>query len=362
MPDLSTERLEAYLARRFGAQAKIVSLTILHEEKAAGAGKSYGYGVPAKIVFEAAGTTRTAVLETCSSGPFGHEHMADRARLLLWDFDAYGRLPRHPQALDVGAFRRDGSLLSLADAEEFFLLVDFVEGTSYIRDIARLQSGGDITDLDIARCDALCDHLVAIHAVKRDEPSLYARKIRETVGDGECLFGIADSYPERCGTIDRARLCTIEQKAVAWRWKLKGREGRLSQVHGDFHPFNILFREGCDFTALDRSRGEWGEPADDVCSITGNYLFGALQATGSLDGPLAVLFHRFWSRYLDKSSDPGILSACGPFFAFRCVVMASPVWYPSLPDEVRDALFRFAENVLDADAFDPGNAKGFLAR
>ena len=35
-------------------------------------------------------------------------------------------------------------------------------------------------------------------------------------------------------------------------------------MHGDFHPWNLLFREGVEFSVLDRSRGEWGEPADDV--------------------------------------------------------------------------------------------------
>jgi len=30
------------------------------------------------------------------------------------------------------------------------------------------------------------------HKVKNDCPPLYLRKIRETVGDGECIFGILD--------------------------------------------------------------------------------------------------------------------------------------------------------------------------
>ena len=33
--------------------------------------------------------------------------------------------------------------------------------------------------------------------------------------------------------------------------------------------------------------------------------------------------------------------------------MASPVWYPALPDSVRSTLLRFVVAVLHADAFDP---------
>jgi hypothetical protein len=35
------------------------------------------------------------------------------------------------------------------------------------------------------------------------------------------------------------------------------------------------------------------------------------------------------------------------------LVIASPVWYPKLPMEVRRRLFQFMEHVLDAPRFDP---------
>jgi hypothetical protein len=353
MPDLHRETLEPYLSAFLGRPARILGLTPLGERVSSVAVKGYGYGIPVLVDYEADGARRKAVLETLSPGPFGHEHMEDRAQMLLWDRRAFNLLPRHTRAMDVGVFRKDGSLLSLGNAEEFFLFTEYVEGRGYIHDLARIQTGGALEDLDLARADALCDYLVEIHGVRGPDPGLYVRRIRELLGHGECIMGLTDSYPPRRGFITPALLETIERRCLAWRWRLKKRTHRLRQVHGDFHPYNILFREGTDFSVLDRSRGEWGEPADDLTSITGNLLFCSLQREGKLAGPFETLFRRFWERYVGRSGDREILETAAPFFAFRGLVMASPVWYPTIEEETRRKLFSFIRAVLDEDAFDP---------
>lgn len=68
--------------------------------------------------------------------------------------------------------------------------------------------------------------------------------------------GMCDTYPLPHGFITVTLLEEIERRCLSWRWRLKGRTDRLRQVHGDYHPFNILFREGTDFPVLDRSRGD----------------------------------------------------------------------------------------------------------
>ena len=90
--------------------------------------KGYGYGVPLRLDYELAGEARRAVLETVRPGPFGHEHMADRAQLLLWAHGAFNRLPRHVPSLDVGTVRANSALESLGSAEELFMLTQFVDG------------------------------------------------------------------------------------------------------------------------------------------------------------------------------------------------------------------------------------------
>jgi hypothetical protein len=199
---------------------------------------------------------------------------------------------------------------------------------------------------------------VEIHKVAGPDPGLYARRIRELVGHGECIFGVADSYPGD-GPVHASVLESIEKSCVEWRWKLKPRSHRLRQVHGDFHPWNIMFRQGSDFSVLDRSRGEWGEPADDVACLTLNYLFFSLQRSGKLEGDFERLWRRFWDRYLERSGDREILEVAAPFLAFRGLVMANPVWYPVLDATVRRKLLTFIQSVLAAERFDPASANAY---
>jgi hypothetical protein len=361
VPEPTPETIRSYLSEKLCTDVRVISISRLGKGAREGAAKGYGYGVPLLVHYESGGVARRVVLETTSPGPFGHEHMADRAQMLLWDHGAYNRLPRHVRSIDVGAFRTGGPPVSLGDVEELFLLVEHVEGREYIADLARLQAGEPLRELDLSRSAALCRYLVEIHSTRGTEAGLYARRIRELVGHGECIFGLCDSYPDKHGFITRDLLEQVELDCVRWRWKLRGRSHRLRQVHGDFHPYNILFREGTDFSVLDRSRGEWGDPADDVTSITGNYLFSSLQRHGALRGSFETLFRGFWDRYAEWSGDGEIFEVAAPFFAFRCLVMASPVWYPSLDESVRRKLFGFMRTLLSEERFDPSRVDAYCA-
>ena len=132
MPILKRESLEQYLKIRFGSGTTLLSYGPVGKESSRGSYKHYGYGSPVKVTFRNGRTVQSAVVETMSPGPFGHEHMADRAQAMLWDYDSYGRLPRHVPALDVGAFTRSGRLFSVASAAEFFVLNRWSEGVAYV--------------------------------------------------------------------------------------------------------------------------------------------------------------------------------------------------------------------------------------
>ncbi len=361
MVQLDERNVRTYLEARFGGSVRILGISVLGQEPGAHDLKGYGYGVPVKVDYELSGQRRAAVMETVTPGPFGHEHMADRAQILLWSHAAFNRLPRHVHSLDVGAFSKDGTLLSLGTVEEFFILNEFVPGDGYYQDLERLRDGADLQERDLARADALCDYLVGIHQVRGPDPTLYVRRLRELVGHHECIMGILDSYPPKLDGLTAETLKAIEHACIDWRWRLKDYAHRLRQVHGDFHPWNILFQHDASFVVLDRSRGEWGDPADDIAALTINYLFFSLQRSQRLDGNLEALFSRFWQRYLDATRDDELHAVVGPCFAFRGLVVANPLWYPTLAQGVRTKLLNFVRAVLDSQRFEPSRVNEYCS-
>lgn len=356
---MDARQAQHYLREVLKEPITVQQLELLGEPRGGTDTKGFGYGTPVRVAYRTgSGESRNAVIHTIGPAPFGHEHMSDRAQILLWQHKAFNCLPRHIRALDVGGFDPAGDLIPLGNIEEFCLLTEYATGQGYADDLERIMRDGKAVPLDLARADALCDYLAGIHQRSVDQPGLYVRRNRELVGHGECIMGLTDSYPAH-PVITRQILEEIEHRAVSWRWRLKPRVHRLRQVHGDFHPWNILFQEGIDFQLLDRSRGEYGDPADDVTCLTANYIFFSLQRSGRLEGSFEELFLRFWGRYLEKTGDREMLEVAAPYFAFRGLVMASPLWYPDLSENVRQSLISFIMAVLDRPVFDPREVNAY---
>jgi hypothetical protein len=350
---LSKDMLCEYLSSLYKTDAKVLDIRRLTGENISDDLKGFGYGIPYLVEFTVNGDDKQVVLETMRPEGFGHDHFSDRAGILFWQHSAFNKLPKHVHTVDVGAFTVGGECLkSLGDCAELFIVTELVDGRLYHLDLDHIKETGKMDRSDEERCLALSDYLVEIHRVKREAPWLYARRLRELVGHSECIMGLLDSYPLELGFVDETQLIELERNSVVWRWRLKHKAKRLSQVHGDFHPWNILFRDGVDFTVLDRSRGEWGEPADDVTAMTINYIFYSLQKYGKLTGVFDKLFSLFWENYLQKTLDSGILEVVQPFYAWRGLVVASPIWYPHLKEDVRLKLLNFVNNVLHCEKLD----------
>jgi hypothetical protein len=344
--------LSAYLASLFAGPVEVLGLRPLGGPDAEGRDpKGFGYGVPFEVECVVNGAVRNLVVaRTRAAQGFGHDYPEDRAWQALYGHRAYNSFPAHVRSLDVGFMRESGALVSAGDATEFFQLVEKADGALYWLDLERLLTEA-LRPLDLARARALGAFLARTHATRRDEPTLYERRIRELVGHGECLMGILDSYPHPYALLPPQVCEKLERDAVSWRWRLRGRAHRLARVHGDFHPWNLLFRDGADFAVLDRSRGEWGEPADDVSALGVNYLFFGLRkaaraGTRGVAEPFVALFDAFLQSYAGESSDHELFEVVPPFLAFRALVIGHPRWYPSLARGTREALFGFARALM----------------
>lgn len=360
-PAISEEAIKQYLTEWHQRPISIVQLQQLGgEAQGAAALKGFGYGRPVCISYRCGGEPRQLVLRRVRPNGFGRERPSDRVAEVWRDFHTFNDLPGHVQVADMVALDDNGRLSSLNHATELLLLTQYAPGQPYAEDLYRLLQGDPLRDSDIARAQALARYLADIHRTKHldnvERPLLWRRRLRDLVGHGEGIMGLCDSYPIPFPSasqpiITQERLLAIETAANGWRWRLKPLSHRLCQVHGDFHPFNVLFGDDTNFTVIDRSRGEWGMAEDDVSCMVINYLFFGLQQNGRFSHPFTDLYHTFWATYLNNHDDPDLFDTIAPWFAWRALVLASPKWYPTISHTTRRQLLAFAQNVLAAPAF-----------
>jgi hypothetical protein len=373
---INEDALRAYLGKRFRGVTRV-------DIRKLGSGvQGSGFLVELKT---GRGTSSYVVKSLIPEG-FGHDYPSDRAAVFLLDLDEFNSLPRHVKAIDVLAELENGSVKSIGGGKEYYLLMERGEGRDYFQDLNDFSGKDRLDDSDIRKIRALSSYLANIHSVKKDSRSLYLRKLRDTVGHGECLMGVLDMYPE--GILADREMTDIIKKSVSLQYKLRPRYGRLSQIHGDFHPGNIWFAskdtgtsgnaesEGtaevhhrppvqpyssaADFILLDRSRGPWGEPADDVTALTINYIFFSIKNHETVKGPYFEGLNLFYNDYVELSGDSEIYYVVQLFYAFRGVVVANPVFYPELTSGQRDRIFRFINNVLDSERFEPWKVNNYL--
>ncbi|TXT59783.1 MAG: hypothetical protein BAJALOKI2v1_170037 [Promethearchaeota archaeon] len=355
--------IKQYLETQFDSKTKIIHIgPLLEQDEKEDELKEFGYGKNILIKVRMNDKVRSYIMATLKENMFGHQHYYDRAKSLLFAYSSYNELPKHVKALDLGFYSKKDNIKSIGDVKEFFLLREKVAGTEYAEDLEKIMDLDRLQELDLKRSKALAHYLAKIHSNKKfdDKKHLYERKIRELVGSAECIMGLTDSYPIDLSYAPQESLERIEKKCIQWRYKLKSKKERLSQVHGDIHPWNILFDEGTDFNLLDRSRGKWGEPADDVVALSINYLFFSLLKEERINGAFFELFKIFWEEYLKESEDNEILEIAPPFFVYRSLVLASPIWYPDLDLNIRKKLFIFIENILSVDKFELKNTPEYF--
>jgi aminoglycoside phosphotransferase (APT) family kinase protein len=358
---LKIDEIQVYLESKFRAPVEMAEIRQLTgTATGSDALKQFGYGRPLMVSCRTGGVQRKLVFHHIRANAFGREREDDRVAAVWLDFRTFDRLPRHVSVADMIIRTAEGKIRSIGDAREMLLVTDFCEGLPYAQDLLRLRKTRVIERLDLRRAERLGSYLATIHRVTHEDPVLWRRRLRDLVGHGEGIMGLADSYPPDSAVADAEFLRSIEEMANGWRWRLKPLSRRLSQVHGDFHPYNIVFEEADRFWVLDRSRGEWGEPADDVSCLSINYLFFSLQVFGRLEGPFAALHEAFWKAYLAGRADPEMREVIQPWFAWRALVLASPVWYPRIDPGVRSKLLTFARTVMSVSAYDYSDVNRYL--
>lgn len=348
---INKKSITQYIKNLFGVNARQVNIRKLGEGV-------QGAGFLVKI--ERPEGIKQYVIKGLFHEGLEHDYPSDRAGVFLLDLDEFKNLPKHVKAVDVLAELKDGSIKSIGGGREYYLLMERAEGKHYFNDLSEMAKKKRLDPIDIQKIEAMASYLAEIHAVRKESKQLYWRKVRDTIGHGECLMGVFDTYPE--GTISYKEMAEIEKMCVDWRMRLKPKHGRLCQIHGDFHPGNIWFKEGGDFILLDRSRGPWGDAADDVTALTINYIFFSTNIYGDFRGIYLEALKLFYKEYIRKTGDKELLKIVAPFYAFRGAVVANPVFYPEVTPAKRRKIFNFMHNVLRAKSFNPDKVNEYIKR
>jgi len=358
MIEMKLENVERYLRETLEGGIKLTGVGEIGSLDEQGM-KDFGYGKPLLVSYEQDGEPKQAVVSAMRGDKYGHQFYWDRAAILMFQHATGARMERHVKPLGLGYVNEAGRLVPVNDAKEYFIVNEKLEGRDYFVDLERIRKGGFTPgDEELAR--EFGRWLARVHSTRLDDADLYLRRIRDLIGSSECIMGLVDAYPHPYEHFMPERFRTLEKKLIDWRWKLRDYTDRLCAVHGDFHPWNVLVREGTDFSVLDRSRGEWGEPADDVATMTLNYVLFGIYDQPALGGDFERLYFGLWEEYLNATNDKRMLEVIAPFYVFRGLVIASPEWYPSHPLPVRQGLLNFLENVLDDDVFDYENINKYM--
>lgn len=370
---LSRQAVEDLLCQRFGTGVELIATGPMGGDGELTQGmKGLGYGTPVLVRYRVDGREAEAVLSTMRGDHFGHQFWWDRAHVLAAQYTDAFHMDRHAPPLALAWSGGDGGLHLLQDVQEFALMTERVPGSDYYHDLYRIADG-DLREADREQVREFARWLAQLHATKhpdkQDEAPLYRRRMRELIGASECIFGIIDeAWDHPCAFFTPADFAALEKRLVDWRWKLSGYTHRLCDVHGDFHPWNVLVDadDPQAFRVLDRSRGRWGDGASDVAGMAINFLLFGLRTAADegrepvLDGPFSTLWDDFFAAYLQATGDDELAEVLNPFFVFRALVVASPRWYPDHPDAVRRALLAFVRNVAEAERFDHTAVDGYL--
>lgn len=355
--EIKEESIKKYLEQKYKKKISDVSI-----EKLGSGVLGTGY----RVTFYNSGHKKTLVLKSLMKEHLNLDHHSDRAASLLDAHDNYNTMELHVKSHDVVAEKNDGSLLSLDKVQEFYILMDEAYGTDLFKDFDEIRKTRVVTPEVTQKVIVLSDFLATLHKNKRYSVSLYRRKLRDTLGSGGSLLGILDMHPDDAFHIFEKEWMAIIKKSMHFWHRARGMHHRLCEIHADFHPGNLWFDHG-KLTVLDRARGRFGEPADDISAFTINPIMYALTTEKNFSGPFKDIFDTFWNNYFQKTQDKEMRKIIAPYYAFRIAVVTNPLFYnddffggKEQAYLARKKLIYFALRTLDEKEFNPSKINFYI--
>jgi aminoglycoside phosphotransferase family enzyme len=355
--DLDNKTIEKYLKEKY--EGRISSIEI----KKLGSGV---LGTGYSLKFKVDDRSKTLVLKSLFKENLGMDHYSDRASSLLDAHDNYNKMENHVKSEDVIAQNDDNSLTSIGKAKEFYILMEEARGEDLFKDFDKIKESGKLSEEVRKKILVISDFLVKLHKNKHESVPLYRRKIRDTIGSGGSLIGLLDMHPDPAFKQFESKWMEIVMHSIKFWRKSRNMDNRLCEIHADYHPGNLWFENG-NFTILDRSRGRYGEPADDIVAFAINPIMYSLMTTGEFEGPFREMFDIFWNNYFKQTKDREMRKIMAPYIAFRVSVVTNPIFYndemlggKDKATKIRSKMINLALNILKDNEFSPEKINFYL--
>ena len=355
--DLDNKSIEKYLQTKY--EGKISNINI----KKLGSGV---LGTGYSLKFKINNKDKILVLKSLFTGNLGMDHYSDRGASLLDAHDNYNKMENHVKSEDVIAQNDDNSLTSMGNAKEFYILMEEAKGIDLFKDFDKIKETKQLTEEIKDKIIKISNFLVELHKNKHNSISLYRRKIRDTIGSGGSLIGILDMHPDLAFNQFEKKWMKIVKNSIMYWHLSRNMHHRLCEIHADYHPGNLWF-ENNNLTILDRARGRFGEPADDITAFIINPIMYSLITNGRFEGPFKEMFDIFWNNYFKQTKDKEMRKIIAPYLAFRVAVVTNPIFYndESLGGKerakfIRSKLINLSLNILNDNEFDPKKINTYL--
>ncbi|GAA1649528.1 phosphotransferase family protein [Actinoplanes couchii] len=296
-------------------------------------------------------TRRVIVRGGGRQGPF--QQPEDAARQLLW-YSRVSGLPRHPRVLATAVIDDAGHWRRLSGTARIAVIEEFVDGVPYANDLTDIRGGRSVTEHDHRRAADLARYLAEIHRDRHVDRVAHLRGLRELVGGAEGIMSVIGLYPPEFRQRHRTLLDRLQSVIFERVIELQSVVRPVAQVHGDFHPGNILFTAADELHVIDRGRTERDEPMVDIGALLVNYLALGVPGTG--------LGQTFLNEYLAGTGDQDASTVLPVHTAMRVAAVASPAFYPDLDEDHRVAILAGGITIAQRRTLTPDDLDGCAER
>jgi len=355
--EIKKEQIKKYLENKYSGKISDIQIEKL------GSGV---LGTGFSLKFKINNKDNTLILKSLFTQNLGMDYYSDRAASLIDAHANYNSMEHHVKSEDVIAYNEDTSLTSIGKAREFYLVMEEAKGKSLFSDFDEIKKTNQLSEQTKNKIKIISDFLVKLHANKHTSTPLYRRKMRDTIGSGGSLMGLLDMHPEQAFSQFKKEWLEIVMRSINFWGLSRNLSKRLCETHADYHPGNLWF-DNEKFTILDRARGRYGEPADDITAFIVNPILYAVITSKKFTGPFKEIFDIFWNNYFRQTKDREMRKVIAPYLAFRVAVVTNPLFYndeslggKESANDVRKQLITLALNALKDKEFDPKKINEYL--